>query len=215
MRHGKIRGRLSRNLSSRKALLRSLVIALFTYQRIKTTLAKAKEARKLAEELITLARNDNLAARRQAFDTLRDKKIIRLLFTDISPRFNGRPGGYTRIMRLGTRSGDGAEMAILELVEQRVKESQAPKKESKKAAVEKQVEVKEAKKEPAKLESEKAPEIKKPEVEKKHEAEKRLEEKKPEPEKKPESEKKTKLPEEKPKKGKGFVTGLRDFFKKK
>ena len=110
--------KLGRVTSHRIALLRNLATALFERERIRTTLPKAKELRPFAEKLITLAKRDSdrLHARRQAARHIQDPKIVQKLFDTIGARFATRPGGYTRILRLGPRQGDGAEMAYLELV---------------------------------------------------------------------------------------------------
>lgn len=117
MRH-RVRGRkLGRTSAHRKALFRNQLTALFTHERIVTTLAKAKELRPLAERMVTLAGTGSLPARRKVLTMVSDKDLVRRLFDDIAPRFLDRPGGYTRIMRLGRRRGDGAEMAIIEFVD--------------------------------------------------------------------------------------------------
>ena len=112
---------LSRTRAHRKAMLRNLVTSLFEHERITTTLAKAKEGRRFAERLITTARKGDLAARRRVSSYVRTETVARKLMDDIAPRFQDRPGGYTRIYRLGPRLGDAGEMAILELVERREK----------------------------------------------------------------------------------------------
>lgn len=117
MRHRKAGRRLGRNMSHRKALMKHLAVALFKHKGIETGLAKAKELRRFAEPLITLARKDTVANRRLAFARLRDDDAVRALFTEIGPANQERPGGYTRILRLDNRLGDGAEMARIELVE--------------------------------------------------------------------------------------------------
>lgn len=117
MRHLKKGRKLGTDASHRKAMLRSLAIALFTNERIKTTEAKAKEARVISEKLITLGKRGDMHARRQAMAELGDKELVRKLFDDIAPRFEGREGGYTRILKLGPRKGDSAPMVILELVD--------------------------------------------------------------------------------------------------
>ena len=122
MRHHRRTGRLSLNKSKRDALLKNLVSSLFTYQRIKTTPAKAKEAGRLADKLITLGKKGSLAAEMQAFDILRDRTQTSYLFKEIAPLFKNRTGGYTRIFYTNSRPGDGADIAILELTEQKVKE---------------------------------------------------------------------------------------------
>lgn len=116
MRHRKSGRRLGRTTAHRKATMKSLSVALFTHNAIKTTLAKAKELRSFAEPLITLAKQDSVANRRRAFAALRDKDAVRRLFTEIGPAFAERPGGYTRILKLGNRLGDAAPMSRIELV---------------------------------------------------------------------------------------------------
>ena len=116
MRHGVRLRKLGRTSSHRRALLRGLATSLFRHERIRTTLPKAKEMRPFAERLITLARRDDLHARRMVVRDVSDKEIVKKLFTTLGPRFASRPGGYTRTLKLGTRWGDGAEMAIVELV---------------------------------------------------------------------------------------------------
>jgi len=117
MRHGLSGNRLSRNRSLRKATLRDMAKAVFLQERICTTRAKAKEARKLIEQLITLGKKDTLAARRHAFAILCDHAEVSQLFTNIAPRFKARNGGYTRIIPYVQRAGDNAELAFLELTE--------------------------------------------------------------------------------------------------
>ncbi len=118
MRHRVAHRKLGRTTPHRIALLRNLATALFERERIRTTLPKAKEVRPFAERLITLARreDDRLHARRLAARDIHDRTVVKKLFDTIGPRFATRPGGYTRILRLGPRRGDGAEMALLELV---------------------------------------------------------------------------------------------------
>ncbi len=117
MRHLNTGRQLSRDSSHRKATLKSLAIALFRYELIKTTLPKAKELRRTAEPLITLAKRDSVANRRLAFARLRDKEIVGKLFRELGPRYQSRPGGYTRILKFGFRHGDAAPMALIELVD--------------------------------------------------------------------------------------------------
>jgi large subunit ribosomal protein L17 len=117
MRHLKSGRRLGRTTAHRKATMKNLALALFSNYAIKTTVAKSKELRGFAEPLITLAKTDTLANRRRAFAALRDRAIVRKLFTDIAPVYAERPGGYTRILRLGHRHGDAAPMARIELVD--------------------------------------------------------------------------------------------------
>lgn len=116
MRHRKAGRRLGRTTAHRKATMKNLAMALFTEDAITTTVAKSKELRRFAEPLITLAKKDTVANRRQAFAALRDNGVVHRLFTEIGPSFVERPGGYTRIFRLGVRKGDCAEMARIELV---------------------------------------------------------------------------------------------------
>ena len=117
MRH-RVHGRkLGRTSAHRKALFRNQLTALFTHERIITTVPKAKELRPIAERMVTLAGTGTLAARRSVAAMVADKKIAKRLFDEIAPRFADRPGGYTRIMRLGRRRGDNAELAIIEFVD--------------------------------------------------------------------------------------------------
>ena len=116
MRHKVRDKKLGRSSSHRKALMASLVCHLIEEKRIKTTLMKAKEARRVAEKMVTLGLKGTLAARRQAISTLHRPERVATLFDDIAPQFKERPGGYTRITKLGQRSSDGSEMAILEWV---------------------------------------------------------------------------------------------------
>jgi len=104
-------------MSHRKATMNALALALFKYRAIETGVAKAKELRRFAEPLITLAKVDSVHNRRQAFAVLRDRDVVAKLFTEIAPAFADRPGGYTRILRTGHRVGDKAELARIELVE--------------------------------------------------------------------------------------------------
>ena len=117
MRHRKSGRKLGRNSSHRKAMFRNMATSLFRHETIKTTVPKAKELRRVAEPLITLAKVDGVANRRLAFDRLRDKEIVGKLFQDLGPRFKERPGGYIRILKLGPRAGDAAPMALVMLVD--------------------------------------------------------------------------------------------------
>ncbi|MCK9995589.1 MAG: 50S ribosomal protein L17 [Candidatus Krumholzibacteria bacterium] len=117
MRHNVSGRKLNRTAAHRKALYRNLVTALFKHERIQTTVPKAKEARVVAEKLITFAKRGDLHARRMAARKLYEPAVLQKLFEEIGPRYADRPGGYTRIMRLGPRKGDNAELAILELVD--------------------------------------------------------------------------------------------------
>jgi large subunit ribosomal protein L17 len=117
MRHMKSGRKLNRNSSHRKAMFRNMASSLFEHEIIKTTVPKAKELRRVAEPLITLAKEDNVAHRRQAFDRLRDRQVVTKLFNELGPRYVDRPGGYLRIMKCGHRAGDQAPMAYVELVD--------------------------------------------------------------------------------------------------
>lgn len=192
MRHRKRSGRLGRRSGHRKALLKNLASSLLIHQEIQTTLAKAKEARRLADTLITLGKKGDLHHRRLAFSVLGDRRLVSLLFTEIAPRFQNRPGGYTRIIRTSNRGGDGAQLAILELTEKKVEELKPRAKPEKKPPV--------AKKPPPK-ERQAAPEAVPPKEEKPLKAIERKE--------KPPKEKKEEV-KEKPKTG--FLKGLRKFF---
>lgn len=140
MRHRKSTKRLGRQSAHRKAVLKNQVKSLLVKERIKTTLSLAKESRRLAEKLITLSKNDTVAARRQAFEVLVDRDLVKLLFTELAPRFANRLGGYTRIVHLGNRRGDNSPLAILELtelkkVEEKVVKDKKTKKTPKEAVV--------------------------------------------------------------------------------
>ncbi|OQY29104.1 MAG: 50S ribosomal protein L17 [Candidatus Cloacimonetes bacterium 4572_55] len=117
MRHQKRGRKLGRTASHRRALLRNLVTELFKHESIRTTLPKAKEMRRYVDKMITFGKRGNLHARRMSLRFLTDKDVVQSLFDNIAPRFIDRNGGYTRIYKLGPRRGDGAEMAIIELVE--------------------------------------------------------------------------------------------------
>jgi len=117
MRHRKSGRQLNRNSSHRQAMFRNMATSLVVHESIKTTLPKAKELRRVVEPLITMSKEDNVAKRRLAFARLRDKAAVGKLFSELGPRFSGRPGGYTRILKCGMRSGDNAPMAIIEFVE--------------------------------------------------------------------------------------------------
>ena len=117
MRHRHGLRKLNRTSSHRLAMLRNMTNSLFLHEAIKTTLPKAKELRRVAEPMITLAKTPTLANRRLAFDRLRDRDMVTKLFNDLGPRFNARPGGYTRILKYGFRQGDAAPMALIELVD--------------------------------------------------------------------------------------------------
>jgi len=116
MRHRKSGRQLNRNSSHRNAMFRNMAASLVEHEIIKTTLPKAKELRRVAEPLITMAKQDSVANRRLAFSRLRNKATVGKLFAELGPRFEGRPGGYTRILKCGFRSGDKAPMAYIELI---------------------------------------------------------------------------------------------------
>jgi large subunit ribosomal protein L17 len=117
MRHQRAGRKLGRDSAHRKALYANLTASLIEHGRIKTTVAKAKEVRPVAEEMITLGRRGDVPARRQALKFLRSQDVVHKLFSEVGPRFTDRPGGYSRIVKLGPRQGDAAEMAYLELVD--------------------------------------------------------------------------------------------------
>jgi large subunit ribosomal protein L17 len=116
MRHQVKKGNLGRNTAHRRALLRNLVTSFLERERMRTTLAKARQARPIAEKMITLAKRNTLHTRRQALAYMTKESAVKKLFDEIGPRFVERPGGYTRIVKLDRRSGDGASMAMLELI---------------------------------------------------------------------------------------------------
>ena len=125
---------LSRNSAHRRAMHRNMVTSLFKFERVTTTKPKALEVRRTAEKLITRAKVDSVHNRRQAARFIADEAVLAKLFTDIGPRMKDRPGGYTRIMKLGFRNGDAAELAILELVDYTLDTEEKDKKKEKKAA---------------------------------------------------------------------------------
>jgi large subunit ribosomal protein L17 len=122
MRHRNSGRQLNRNSSHRQAMFRNMASSLVRHEVIKTTLPKAKELRRVIEPLITLAKSDSVANRRLAFARTQDKEVVGKLFTDIGPRYQERPGGYTRILKCGFRTGDNAPMAYIELVDRPVAE---------------------------------------------------------------------------------------------
>jgi large subunit ribosomal protein L17 len=125
MRHGHGLRKLNRTSSHRLAMLRNMMNSLLTHEAIKTTVPKAKELRRVVEPMITLAKEPTVANRRLAFDRLRDRDVVTKLFNELGPRFKARPGGYTRILKMGFRVGDNAPMALIELVD-RAEEAAAP-----------------------------------------------------------------------------------------
>jgi len=117
VRHKKTGRKLGRNSAHRKAMYRNMAVSLIVHESISTTLPKAKELRRTIEPLITLAKEDGVAKRRRAFDKLRDKAAVGKLFDEIGPRFQERTGGYLRILKKGSRSGDSAQMALVQLTD--------------------------------------------------------------------------------------------------
>jgi len=117
MRHLKSGRKLNRSSSHRKAMFRNMVTSLFLHERVQTTDAKAKELRRLADRMVTLGKRGTLHARRQALASVRDRKVVKKLFEEIAPRFGERPGGYTRITKVGIRRGDAAPLSLIELTE--------------------------------------------------------------------------------------------------
>jgi large subunit ribosomal protein L17 len=139
MRHNKSGKRLGRNSSHRKAMMRNMVTSLFAHEKITTTDIRAKELRKIADKMITLGKRGDIHARRQAMQVIRDRKVVGKLFDLVAPRYKDRPGGYTRIIKLGQRTGDNASLSLIELVEEEFtakprKAAPAPKAEAKSAA---------------------------------------------------------------------------------
>ena len=126
MRHQRAGRKLGRDAAQRRALYANLASALIEHGRIRTTEAKAKEIRPIVEQMITLGKRGDLAAHRQAVAFLRSKPVVRKLFADVAPRFADRPGGYTRVVKLGPRQGDAAPMAYLELVDYVPERAPAP-----------------------------------------------------------------------------------------
>ncbi|MEE9343153.1 MAG: 50S ribosomal protein L17 [Gammaproteobacteria bacterium] len=117
MRHRKSGRQLNRNSSHRKAMFRNMAASLLHHEVIRTTLPKAKELRRVAEPLITMAKADSVHKRRIAYSRLRDRDVVTKLFSEIGPRYKDRPGGYLRILKMGYRTGDKAPMALVELVD--------------------------------------------------------------------------------------------------
>jgi large subunit ribosomal protein L17 len=131
MRHQVKGRRLRRPTEHRMAMLRNLVTSFLEKERVRTTLAKAKEARPLAEKMITLGKKGTLHARRQVMTFVRKEGVVTKVFDDLGPRFGQRPGGYSRIVKLGLREGDGAQMAMLELIGSEFKKKAKKKKKEK------------------------------------------------------------------------------------
>jgi len=137
MRHQKAGRKLGRTSAHRQALLRNLVTSLLLHERIVTTEAKAKELRRIAEHMITLAKREDLHSRRQASKIIMDETVLKKLFDSLGARFSQRPGGYTRITKLSCRAGDGAPLAVIELLEREGKKAEAPAKEKPKRSLRK------------------------------------------------------------------------------
>ncbi|MRS01762.1 50S ribosomal protein L17 [bacterium] len=133
MRHNKSGRRLGRTTSHRIAMFRNMVTSFLSHERIVTTDAKAKELRPIAEKMITLGKKGDLSAIRQAASYIRDKATVTKLFSTIAPRYKDRPGGYTRIIKLGIRPGDAAPLSVIEFVEEEI-QKKAPKKKVRKQA---------------------------------------------------------------------------------
>lgn len=137
MRHRKVSRRLVSTVEHRKALLRNMVTDLFKYGRITTTLAKAKELKRVADKMITIAKKGDLASRRRALGFIKDKNVVKKLFTQLREKYLDRSGGYTRVIKVGPRRGDAASMAIVELVEEKLTfRTSKPKKERLKKVME-------------------------------------------------------------------------------
>jgi large subunit ribosomal protein L17 len=134
MRHAKTGRRLGRKTSHREAMFRNLVTSFLNHEKITTTDAKAKEIRIVAEKMITLGKRGDLHALRQAASYIREKSVVTKLFSTIAPRYKDRPGGYTRIVKLGIRQGDTAPVSLIELVEEEMKPKKASQKPAKAAA---------------------------------------------------------------------------------
>lgn len=157
MRHRKARLKLNRTSSHRKAMFRNMVTSLFKHDRIRTTDVKAKELRRWADNLITLAKRGDLHARRQALSIVREKDVVYKLFEEASEKYGAVAGGYTRIVKLGRRSGDAAPISMVELISKEKSEKKTKRKKKIKAAVEKK-QVVEKKKEKVEKEEDKAEE---------------------------------------------------------
>lgn len=127
MRHGKSGRRLGRTTSHREAMFRNLVTSFLNHEKITTTDAKAKEIRSVAEKMITLGKRGDLHSLRQAASYIREKSVVTKLFSTIAPRYKDRPGGYTRIVKLGVRQGDAAPVSLIELVEEEMKPQKVSK----------------------------------------------------------------------------------------
>ena len=202
MRHGKRRTRFGRQPGHRAATLTNMAKSVLLYQEIKTTRTKAKEARRVVEKLITIAKKGTLAARREAFKVLRDRTLVSKLFKEVAPLFSKKAGGYTRIIPFNFRKGDGASMVLLELTEKKPEEKiKTAKKATKKELPAKPKDIKTAKKEPKKEPPKPAPALK-PEVKE----EKAIEDVKKE---------RAKDELKKMQRQKGFLKKMKGFFRRK
>ncbi len=139
MRHRKVSRRLVTKWEHRISMMRNQVTDLFRYGRITTTLAKAKELRRVADKMITLAKKGDLASRRRALAFIRDKAVVRKLFTELREKYMDRPGGYTRIIKIGPRRGDAAMMAVVELVEEKLQHKRSKRKIEAEQAAEREI----------------------------------------------------------------------------
>ena len=139
MRHRKVSRRLVTKWEHRVSMMRNQITDLLRYGRIATTLAKAKELRRVVDRMITLAKRGDLASRRRALAVIRDKAVVRKLFTELREKYMDRPGGYTRIIKIGPRRGDAAMMAIVELVEEKLPHKRSKKKIEAEKKVEKEI----------------------------------------------------------------------------
>ena len=204
MRHRRATKKLSRSTANRKALMRSLVSSLITYERISTTYKKAKAASSMADKLVTLGKRNTITSKKTAIEVLGSKLLINKLFDDIAPRFASRSGGYTRVLQFMPRKGDGAKMAILELTERKIIEKLAAKKAEKGRA--KGARSAKPKKEPSEVIREKEkPRAPAPEKIKPKALEEKVDEEKT----------KEKAKSEEGKLTKGFFKGLRRYFRGK
>ncbi len=210
MRHRKKRFKLGKPQDQRKALIRSLLIALITEEKIKTTYRRAKEVSRWADRLVTLGKRGDIHSRRLAYRWLQDRDLVKKLFDDIAPRFKEINGGYTRVIKINNRKGDNALMAIIEftkvkeeIIEEKKKRQFLRREKRKKQLQEETL--------PPEIEEVKVEEVREEKKKTRKKPESQVEEK---PKKKEETEKEQKQEEEKPTK-KGFLSGLKDFMKRK
>jgi large subunit ribosomal protein L17 len=206
MRHRKKRSKLSMMTAHRNATLANMVRSLVRYQRIETTVARAKEARRMAERLVSISKNDSVVARRMAYSVLADRDLVMKLFKEISPLFKNKTSGFTRIIPLGFRRGDGASLCILELTERNIVEKPPKKKKEKKekAAAEGRVE---EKKETRKEEHKKEPHVHEPKIKTIPKAKPTIEEEK--------RAEKAKSEDKKASQQRGFMKNIRGLFRKR